>query len=106
MGSNVINDYEIKERKLIKCGKQKTLTSNGIEDNIDWDKVSLFGNKIKINKVIESNDNEFEAVIDSFSISYEDFDYIKEIGLKLYGKDCKFSFNAESKWNISFAIKR
>ena len=104
--SNDILDYQKKERKLIKTGKQKTLFDNTINDVINWDIADKFSAILKLKKIIESNDKEFDAIVDKFSISGEQFVAIQNVAKKIYGEDCEFNFNAESKWNISFGVMK
>lgn len=101
-----VEDFERKERKLIKQGIQKTLTSEKPDDKIDWEIADKFSKVLNIDKVIECNNKEIELTLDTFSITTHDFDNISKIGKEIYGEDCKFHFNAESKFNISFGIIR
>lgn len=102
--SNDLYDYQIKERKLIKSGKQKTLFENTVNDKINWDIADKFTPIIKLSKIIEANENEFDAVVDNFTIKPEEFDKVMKVAKEIYGDDCKFYFNTESQWNISFGV--
>lgn len=97
-------DYQRKERKLIKTGKQKTLFDTPLDEKIDMDIVYKFSKIIQLSKIITSDENEFEAIVDTYCINTEDFEKISKVGKEIYGNDCQFHFNAESKWNIAFGV--
>lgn len=107
MTQKPLNDLEISERKLISKGIQKTLTLDTFKkDEIDWDIVKKYSDIIEIDKVIEADKNCFEVVLKKMIIDTVDFQYIKKVTEKIYGKDALFYFSSESEWQISFGVKR
>ena len=64
----------------------------------------ISNSNIRLVTIVENNNDEFEAVVDSYFLNPVDFENILEFGKEVFGEDCKFYFSSAGEYNIAFGV--